>query len=47
MGPQITLVALKVASGEIDIEDELGNEDEENENEENSPPSLALRLLAV
>lgn len=47
LGPQITLVALKVASGEIDIEDELGNEDEENENEENSPPSLALRLLAV
>ena len=47
LGPQITLVALKVASGEIDVEDELENEDEENENEENSPPSLALRLLAV
>ncbi|KAI5969141.1 kap123 [Candida margitis] len=47
LGPQLTLVGLKVASEEIDVEDELENEDEENENEENSPPSLALRLLAV
>lgn len=47
LGPPLTLVGLKVASEEIDVEDELENEDEENENEENSPPSLALRLLAV
>ncbi|KAI5954746.1 kap123 [Candida theae] len=47
LGPQLTMVGLKVASEEIDVDDELENEDEENENEENSPPSLALRLLAV
>ncbi|KAI3407022.2 kap123 [Candida oxycetoniae] len=47
LGPQITMVALKVATEEIDIEDELENEDEENENEESAPSSLALRLLAV
>ncbi|KAG5421876.1 kap123 [Candida metapsilosis] len=47
LGPQLTMIGLKVASEEIDVEDELENEDEENENEENSPPSLALRLLAV
>ncbi|KAI5953436.1 kap123 [Candida jiufengensis] len=47
LGPQITMVGLKVASEEIDVEDELENEDEENENEESSPPSLALRLLAI
>ncbi|CAI5757877.1 unnamed protein product [Candida verbasci] len=47
LGPQITMIGLKVASEEIDIEDELENEVEENENEENSPPTLALRLLAV
>lgn len=47
LGPQITLIAAKIASEEIDIEDELENEDEENENEENSPPNLALRLIAI
>lgn len=47
LGPQITLVALKIASEEIDIQDELETEDEENENEENEPSTLALRLLAV
>ncbi|EGW35331.1 ran binding protein [Spathaspora passalidarum NRRL Y-27907] len=47
LGPQITLVALKIASEEIDEEAELENEDEENENEENSPPSLGLRLMAM
>ncbi|KAK6454093.1 ran binding protein [Scheffersomyces xylosifermentans] len=47
LGPQITLVALKIASEEIDIEAELDNEDEENENEENAPPTLGLRLIAM
>lgn len=47
LGPSITLIGLKVASEEIDIEDELENEDEENENEENAPPTLGLRLLAM
>ncbi|CUM67439.1 uncharacterized protein PRCAT00005135001 [Priceomyces carsonii] len=47
LGPQITLVAAKIASEEVDIDDELNNENEENENEENEPPSLALRLIAM
>lgn len=47
IAPDITLIALKVASEEIDVEDELDNEDEENENEENSPSTLGLRLLAM
>lgn len=47
LGPQITLVAAKIASEEIDVEAELDNEDEENENEENAPPTLALRLIAM
>lgn len=47
LGPQITLIAARIASEPIDIEDELNNEDEENENEENSPPNLALRLVAI
>ena len=47
LGPQITSIAAKIASEEVDIEEELGNEDEENENEENSPPTLALRLIAM
>lgn len=47
LGPQLTLVALRIGSEEIDIEAELDNEDEENENEENAPPTLALRLIAM
>lgn len=47
LGPPLTMVALKVATEEVDVEAELENEDEENENEESAPPSLALRLLAV
>lgn len=47
LGPQLTIVATRIASEEIDVEEELTNEDEENENEENSPPSLALRLMAM
>ncbi|KAG7661069.1 kap123 [[Candida] subhashii] len=47
LGPQITLVALKIASEEIDVQEELETEEEENENEENEPSTLALRLLAV
>lgn len=47
LGPTITLLAARIASEEIDIEDELTNEHEENENEENEPPALALRLIAM
>lgn len=47
LGPSLTLVALKIASEEIDVDDELNNEDEENENEENIPSTLALRLMAI
>lgn len=47
LGPQITLIAAKIASEEVDIEDELENEDEENENEENAPATLGLRLVAM
>jgi hypothetical protein len=47
LGPQITQLAAKIASEEVDIEEELENEDEVNENEENSPPALALRLIAM
>lgn len=46
-GPSITLIGLKVASEEIDVEEELENENDENENEENSPATLGLRLLAM
>lgn len=47
LGPQITLIAAKIASEEIDVEDELENENEENENEENAPATLGLRLVAM
>lgn len=47
IGPQITLIACKIASEEVDVEEELGTEDDENENEENVPSSLALRLVAM
>ncbi|CAK9438466.1 uncharacterized protein LODBEIA_P26900 [Lodderomyces beijingensis] len=47
LGPSMTMVALKVATEPIDVEEELETEDVENENEESSPSSLALRLLAV
>lgn len=47
LGPQLTSVAMQIASEEIDVDDELNNEDEENENEESSPPTLALRLMAI
>lgn len=46
LGPEITMAALKVASEEIDINEELNNEDEAGENEENTPSSSAIRLLA-
>lgn len=46
LGPEITVAALKVASEEIDIDDELNNEDEAAENEENTPSLTAIRLLA-
>lgn len=46
LGQEITLTALKVASEEIDVEDELNNEDETGENEENTPSLTAIRLLA-
>lgn len=47
LGPNISLAALKIASEEIDIEEELSNDSEENENEENVPSTLALRLIAM
>lgn len=47
LGPQITQLAAKIASEEVDVEDELENEDEVNENEESAPPALALRLIAM
>ncbi|GCE97159.1 hypothetical protein ZYGM_004115 [Zygosaccharomyces mellis] len=46
LGPEITMAALKVASEEIDVNDELNNEDEAAENEENTPSTTAVRLLA-
>ncbi|QLG73361.1 hypothetical protein HG535_0E04450 [Zygotorulaspora mrakii] len=46
LGPEITVAALKVASEEIDVDDELNNEEEAAENEENTPSSIAIRLLA-
>lgn len=46
LGPEITLAALKVASEEIDVEDELTNEDEAGENEENTPALTAIRLIS-
>lgn len=46
LGPTLTLLAAKIASEEIDVEEELSNEDEENENEENSPAALGLRLIS-
>ncbi|AJV37977.1 Kap123p [Saccharomyces cerevisiae YJM683] len=46
LGPEITVAALKVACEEIDVDDELNNEDETGENEENTPSSSAIRLLA-
>lgn len=46
LGPEITLAALKIASEEIDVDDELNNEDEAGENEENTPSLTAIRLLA-
>ena len=45
LGSEITLAALKISSEEVDVEDELTNEDEANENEENTPVTLATRLL--
>lgn len=46
LGPEITVTSLKVASENIDVEDELNNEDEIGENEENTPSSTAIRLMA-
>lgn len=46
LAPEITHTALKVASNEIDIEEELNNEDETAENEENTPCLTAMRLIA-
>ncbi|KAL6937874.1 hypothetical protein ACO0RG_004398 [Hanseniaspora osmophila] len=46
LGSEITLTALKIASEEIDEEEELTNEDEAGENEEDTPSLLAVRMLA-
>lgn len=47
LGPHLTQIASQIASEEIDVDEELNNEDEENENEENTPATLALRLMGV
>lgn len=47
LGPTLSLFATKIASEEIDVEQELSNENEENENEESSPANLGLRLLST
>ncbi|KAK6460894.1 ran binding protein [Scheffersomyces coipomensis] len=47
LGPEVTLLAAKIASEEIDVDAELETEEEENENEENVPSTLALRLISV
>lgn len=47
LGPQLTALASTIASEEVDVDDELNNEDEENMNEENTPSSIALRLLST
>lgn len=47
LGPNLTLLAAKIASEEIDPSDELETEDEEAANEEDTPNSLALRLIQV
>lgn len=47
LGPQLTALATTIASEEVDVEDELNNEDEENLNEENTPSTIALRLLSA
>lgn len=47
LGPELTLLATTIASEEIDVDDELNNEDEENLNEENTPSTIALRLLSA
>lgn len=46
LGPEITMAALKVASEEVDVDEELNNENEAAENEENTPCLTAIRLLA-
>ncbi|KAG7195162.1 uncharacterized protein KQ657_003686 [Scheffersomyces spartinae] len=45
LGPKLTLLAAKIASEEVDAEEELETEDEEHENEESSSNALALRFI--
>ncbi|WPK23843.1 hypothetical protein PUMCH_001093 [Australozyma saopauloensis] len=47
LGPQLTALATTIASEEVDVDEELNNEDEENINEENTPSTIALRLLSA
>lgn len=47
LGPGLTKMAAKISAEEIDEDAELAGDDEENENEENEPPALALRLIAM
>lgn len=48
LGPQLTQAALRIAGEEDDsIEDQLSVESEENENEEDEPNALAIRLLNI
>ncbi|CAK7901748.1 importin subunit beta-4 [[Candida] anglica] len=46
-GPSLAQAAVRIASEEIDVDEELNTEDDENENEENSPVTLGLRLIAM
>ncbi|AGO13583.1 AaceriAGL298Cp [[Ashbya] aceris (nom. inval.)] len=46
LAPEITITALKVASDQVDVEDELNTEEEAGENEENTPCLTAMRLIA-
>ena len=48
IGQQLTQTALRIAGEEDDtVEDQLSTESEENENEEDEPPTLAIRLLNI
>ena len=47
LGPQLTALSSAIASEEADVDAELNNEDEENINEENTPGTVALRLLSA
>lgn len=47
LGKDLTLASLKVASEEVDEDEELNQENDDNENEESEPTDLALRLITI